>query len=581
LAAGTYNIGTGGAPNCGNGNGIQFCGKNGVTLRGAGADKTFLIFNNPSNCHGGFAVVCIDSSDVNWQGGPSNSANWTGGYAQGATNITLSAFSGLKVGFPLILDQVDDPADTGDVFVCQSTTISPPCSLEGNVNNGQRTNRDQVQIVRVVSCGASAPGASCTSGNVTISPGLRMSNWNRSPGVSNPGAWWASSPVSGAGVEDLSLDVTNVSDVRGIEIFNAIDSWVTGVRIIDTGKAQIELSNSTSITLANNYHYLTQNAVSQSYGVASFSSSDVLVQNSIFQYIAAPWTINGSCTGCVFAYNFAVNNFYTASAGYSAPATNQHTAGIDMLLYEGNVGSSSYGDNFHGTHNLVTFFRNQFAGNSPACSTGSTSFSPCTSNQFAMDLHAYTRFYNVVGNVLGQTGIQNGYETNSKPIYNLGEGNTEGSVTVPSDSLVEKTLMRWGNYDTITGAVRWCGSSSDTGWSTTCASHSEVPAGLALYANPVPATETLPASFFLSSKPSWWSATKPWPPIGPDVTGGNMANLSGHAYTIPAQDCYLNIMDGPADGTGSVLAFNAASCYSQQSGGGAPAPPTGLGIMVR
>ena len=40
-----------------------------------------------------------------------------------------------------------------------------------------------------------------------------------------------------------------------------------------------------------------------------------------------------------------------------------------------------------------------------------------------------------------------------------------------------------------------------------------------------------------------------------------MSGLGGHAYTIPAADCYANIMGGPADGTGAVLSFDAAACY--------------------
>lgn len=563
LAAGTYNIGTGGGPGCGNGNGIQMCGKSNVTLRGAGADQTLLVFTNDNNCHGGFSVICVDSSDTNWQGGPSNTANWTANYTQGTTTITLDSHTNLKVGNPLILDQVDDASDTGNIFVCQSTTTSPPCSLEGNINNGQRPNRDQVQIVRVASCGTSTPGATCTSSTVTISPGIRMPNWNSVPGTSLPQAWWATTPVSGVGIENLSIDSTNDTGARGFEFFNAIDCWVSGVRSIDTGKSHIELSNSTSITLQNNYFYLTQNAVSQSYGISSFSSSDVLAVNNISQYVAAPWTINGSCTGCVLAYNYSINDYYTASAGYVAPASNQHTAGIDMLLYEGNIGAGSYGDNFHGTHNMITFFRNQWVGNQPKCYNGSpNSFSACTSNQVPFIINSYSRFYNIIGNVLGQSGVHNTYQNSGVNIYNFGSGNTEGSVTVPSDSLVGTTMMRWGNYDTVTAAVRWCGNSGDTGWSTTCSSTSEVPTGLSLYANAVPSTETLPPSFYYSAKPGWWPAAKSWPPIGPDVTGGNIANLNGHAYTIPSEDCYLNIMNGPADGTGSVLTFNAATCYS-------------------
>lgn len=545
--------------------GLMFNGKSGVTLQGAGADKTFLVFTSGIGCHSLATDVCITALDTNWRGGTSNSANWTSGYAPGTTNITLSSVINLKVGSPLILDQLDDPSDTGSVFVCQDPATVPSCSLEGNTTNGQRPNRDQVQIVQVVSCGtASTARQTCNGTNVTITPGLYMANWNA---AKSPGAWWATSPISGIGIEDLSLDHTASSGSFGVEIFNAIDCWVKGIRSIESGKAHVELQESARISVVDNYFYLTQNAVQQSYGVESLNSSDDLIQNNILQFIAAPLMMNGSCSGCVIAYNFAINDFFTASTGYVQASTNQHTAGIDMLLYEGNIAPQFYADNFHGTHNLVTVFRNRFLGNDGACYNGTPPYreSACSTNQVAIDIRAYSRFYNVIGNVLGQSGTSNSYQSGSKPIYKIGGGNSANDVRVPSDSLVASTLMRWGNYDVVTGTVRWCGNSSNPGWATTCGGTSEVPSSLTKYANAVPATTSLPPSFYLSAKPAWWPSGKAWPPIGPDVAGGNVPNVGGHAYTIPAQDCYLNVMGGLLNGTGVVLSFNANRCYLSSS----------------
>ncbi len=560
--------------------GITFNGKSGVTLRGAGADKTFLVFTSGSNCRGPATDVCIVSVDTNWSGGPSNTANWIAGYAAKTTNITLSSVTNLKVGSPLILDRLDDPSDTGSVFVCMDPATVPSCSLQGNFSSGQRPNRDQVQIVQVVSCGTvSTAGQACNGTNVTITPGLYMANWSS---TKSPGAWWPTSPISSSGVEDLSLDHSASIGSFGIEIFNAIDCWVKGVRGIDSGKAQVELQEAARITVMDNYFYLTQNSVQQSYGIESLNSSDDLIQNNILQFIASPLMMNGSCSGCVIGYNFAINDLFTASTGYVQAATNQHAAGIDMLLYEGNIAPQIYADNFHGTHNLVTLFRNQFVGNDGACYSGAPPYgeSACNTNQVAADIRAYSRFYNLIGNVLGQSGTSNGYQSGSKPVYRIGVGNSSNGVTVPSDSLVAATLLRWGNYDVVTGAVRWCGNSSDPGWITTCGSTSEVPTGLTKYANAVPPTTALPASFYLSTKPAWWPSGKAWPPIGPDVTGGNVANVAGHVYTIPAQDCYLNVMGGAPNGTGAVLTFSATKCYSSSSAT-LPAPPTGLQAIVQ
>jgi hypothetical protein len=106
--------------------------------------------------------------------------------------------------------------------------------------------------------------------------------------------------------------------------------------------------------------------------------------------------------------------------------------------------------------------------------------------------------------------------------------------------------MRWGNYDTVTAAPRWCGNSSDPGWATTCGGVSEVPTGLGSYANAVPGNTNLPQSFYLGTQPpAFWSlagplVTPPWPAVGPDVSGGNVPNVGGFANHNPAALCFAS-----------------------------------------
>ena len=359
LGPGTFTLSTG----------IDFAGRSNVALRGSGADQTIIQFGSTGNgCHGGYGAwvdICIYSADGNWSGGASNTANWTAGYTPGTTSITLSSVTHLRVGQPLMLDQVDDAADTGSVFVCQSNSISPPCSLEGN-SGATRSNRDQSQIVTVASCdGTSTPGHACSSGaNVGIKPALYMSNWTS---AQSPGAWWATNPVTSVGVENLTLNHTSAVGMKGIMISDCTGCWVSGVRSIDSGKAHVEIAQSDHTTVQNSYFYLTQNSSSQSYGIESLNSADDLYVNNIIQYVVSPLMTNGPCTGCVAAYNYSTNNYYSSSSGYNMISDLQHTAGSAMILYEGNIGTGLTGDNFHGTHNLITSFRNYWVGNQPAC----------------------------------------------------------------------------------------------------------------------------------------------------------------------------------------------------------------------
>jgi hypothetical protein len=188
-----------------------------------------------------------------------------------------------------------------------------------------------------------------------------------------------------------------------------------------------------------------------------------------------------------------------------------------------------------------------------------------------MHFWAFNRFFNMVGNVLGRTNYYTSYEADlgggSTAIYSLGEA--DGESASPNDPLTISTLMRWGNYDTVNGASRFVAG--------------EVPSGLSLYGNPVPTSQALPASFYLSAKPNWWGTTA-WPPIGPDVITGNLAGVGGHANMIPARKCWISVMRGVV-GSSGALSFNANNCYGSggTSSGGTSSltPPTGLTAVVQ
>src|SRR5262249_493125 len=143
---------------------------------------------------------------------------------------------------------------------------------------------------------------------------------------------------------------------------------------------------------------------------------------------------------------------------------------------------------------------------------------------------------------------------------------SHGGSGPSSDSHVTRTLMRWGNYDSVSNSVRFQAS--------------EVPSGITTFANPVPASQSWPSSFYLPDRPSWWATlfgTPPWPAIGPDVTGGPLASSGGHAYKIPARLCFESIGPDPAypSSNPSIRLFNASSCYAQTTQS-APTSPQGL-----
>lgn len=577
LGAGTYSLASGivMAPN--------------VVLRGAGPDKTFLVFTGGFNCGGEGSQICVKDSSRIWPGMP---AAWPGGassaefcgtgstkecnrtYSQGATTIQLSGVgsTGITNGQYIYLDQVNDnpaaPSVTNKtgMLICDNVSPTDGCSWGGgspgrcsvgagtaDCVKGGKIDRNLIQIVKVVAgCAKTCRGAGPFP--VTISPGLYSLKWNASQ---NPGAWWPASDMQNVGIEDLSIDSTAVgrNTYSAIMFANAFNCWVNNVRSISPKRNHVWLTQAAHITIQNSYFFGTQNAASQSYGVESFVASDNLVINNIFQQVTSP-IMMGPSLGSVFAYNFSINDHYYQS-NWMLGVSLRHDAGALYNLAEGNITAGFGEDNAHGTGGANTAFRNYAIGWEYG-KTGGT---------IAVQLFSYNRFENFVGNVLGCSNTTTSYPGNcgkpfptyyltnrgmeaTKTVYDLGGSNSGRGNTVIADPYVVTSLMRWGNYDVVHAAVQW--------------SSGEVPSGLTDgYSNPVPTSKTLPASLWTRTKPAWWGSL-PWPAIGPDVIGGDVPGVGGHVYLNPAANCYLKKMGGPADGTGSVLTFNAKSCYVSQ-----------------
>jgi len=392
--------------------------------------------------------------------------------------------------------------------------------------------RNQRQIVKVTAI----------SGNqVTISPGLYMPNWRSSQ---SPQAWWPTTVMRRAGIENMTIQPPD--GAGGIIITNAMECWIQGVRSIKVappggpggGRNHVWLTLTRGNEIRSNY-FFGSGGESQSYGVEWYPGSDNLVENNIFQHVTSPLLV-GTGSGDVISYNFSIDDLYTLGGGtWMQPTYASHNGGDAMLLIEGNDGLGMYTDNIHGTHHFLTFFRNHFYGD-PAK----------TANTATMHLFRYSRFFNIIGNVLGRTGYYTTYESNlttdDVDIYSFGQP----YPGLAGDPRTKETVMRWGNYDTVSATSRF--------------DSAEVPSGLVNFANPVPATQALPPSLYRSAKPSWWGAGS-WPAIGPDVMSGDIPGYAGHAYKIPARRCYEKAAVDPAYGSINVRLFDPRACYETSS----------------
>jgi hypothetical protein len=582
---------------------VNFGTQGNQVLRGAGPNSTDLIFTVGVGCGGGLTSgMCLRDSNGLYNGssqvlpGGSNQCSWTSGYAQGTTSITLSSCGGAPpLNQTIILDQANDLSDTNGVYVCDVNIANCGYESSNGGNNDGRTvsgvDHSQQQVAYVT--GVTSLGSG--SYTVTISPGVYFTNIRSSQ---SPGAWWPGF-VQYDGVEAMTLDSSNAnfSEGRTVSMYDCYQCWVKDVRSINAGRNHVELYQSAGDVIRDSYFYQSQSHYSESYVIETEEASGFLVENNIFQQVTNPLMF-GQGSGAVVGYNFGIGNIYSGANQWMAASYAVHNAGNEMNLFEGNNFNGIWADDAWGSSAQDTIFRNMLVG----WQTG------LVNATFPIMLRNYNRAFNIVGNVLGEPGYHNQYQTyatsasagtgagsESTSIYSLGWGGTgpvcsAGSVTT-CDPLTFSTLMRWGNYDTVNAAVQW---------NATEASPLAVPyvnANLtsALFAS---LAHTLPNSLYYSSQPSWWPSSVSWPPIGPDVTTGSIGECSGGTYAgaqatsssqctggtlstawashinaIPAQACYLNTMEGPPDGSGGELSFDANTCYSG-SGGGTSGPPT-------
>jgi hypothetical protein len=460
--------------------------------------------------------------------------------------------------------------DTGGVFITDvyGATISesnnavigrrcPTGNAFGTGGNiecaaGEISVRSQALHRTITSCnGSSTPGASCSGATtLTIDPPLELTNWRTSQ---NPGVWWLGRSITQDGVEDLTLDMAaDGTSHNGISFVNAYKCWVRNVRGVNGARNHVAGVHSSRLNIENNYFYGTKGGATQSYGIEMLSDASDLIQNNICQHVVA-CIVNGQDYGSVFSYNYGFDDGVNGTTWLMALLSGDHdVAGND--LFEGNDSNVLNQDDTHGTGTTITAFRNRLSGQGVPYKTNNASWRAYTTT-------AFMRANNIVGNILGTVGSQTNYQTTTNfgpAVYGMNFNN----VTT-NDPLLLGTQLRWGNYDTASAAVRWCGNSSSPGWSTTCASASEIPTtGVPfLNGNPVPASTSLPASFYLSARPAFWTTpfgTPPWPAIGPDITASGTLDTtcSGNpnacdgvnhmSYQIPAQMCYLNTAVDPA-----------------------------------
>jgi hypothetical protein len=473
LGAGTYSISS------------QISITKGVTLRGAG---TSTVLNCTASWH------CVQMG--NFPSSPST-ISVSGSPAKGAGSITVASTSGLAVNDYIAIDQTND-----GVEVVNNNTVDSPgeCRSSGTRCLGQ--------IVKITAI----------SGNtLTINPALH----HGFSSAQSPQIWEVTGVTTGAGLEDLTI--TRGAFVGGgynnVKMVGCSGCWVKNIRSNTPDFWHVDLDRVIWSEVRDSYFNdgYRQGTGGQAYGVVSnlFATAN-LVENNIFRHLRHGMVVQNGASGNVYGYNYSLECYQ--GENWLATDMNSHGSHTTMNLWESNIGCKVYGDNSHGSSSYNTVFRNHVrrASTPPEYSSG------VTNARRAVDLEVYNRYWNIVGNVLGQssqtwTAVDPGASRNSGSgayVYTFGYFSDGDSSR--DDATIVNDTYRHANYDYSSQTTSWDSSNSD---------------------------RNLPDSLYLTSKPSFFGGL-PWPAIGSD--------LSPLAGTIPARERYEGRAIPPPTSSGTV-----------------------------
>jgi hypothetical protein len=334
-----------------------------------------------------------------------------------------------------------------------------------------------------------------TSNTLTFEPALPFDYSPINPSaLAMPGQ----TTTEGVGLESFTMDLSSSNVAWAIELDSSWGSWVQDVEVTGAYARQMFFSYLMRCEVRRCFVH-NQRTTGSNHEAIDFGNDNSwnLVEDNICIVDGPPITFGDAgnrCTANVVAYNYILNPYQVE---YSWDITFNHGPHNMLNLAEGNVLNNFKDDGYFGSSSCNTLFRNRITGK--------------------ISLKHFSNYYNVVGNVIGTTGVS-AYETqqvnyNFSTIYELGFPNIGNHTysgifgpTVPPnysangnnltdpenqtlDLNVAATILRHGNFDYFNNV---------TVWDATIPDH------------------TLPDSLYLAGRPGWWPYAIPWPPIGPD-----------------------------------------------------------------
>ena len=298
--------------------------------------------------------------------------------------------------------------------------------------------------------------------------------------------------VRGAGIEDLTVTGGGDGNVR---FEAAAYSWMKNVDDTLWLGEGVGVNHSFRVEIRDSI--IHDGAWPQpgggGYGISlAWGTSEVLVENNAVLNVNKVIVVRSSGAASVVGYNYMDNGYiFTMPEWVEVGLNASHMVGSHHVLFEGNESWNYDSDNTHGNAIAMTVFRNHLSGRRKSF-TG-------MANARGAGLMFGSWWHTFIGNVFGEPGRMAGWIYEDPGDGSLGHSTSQwGSAAAiwklgydpthweqAADPKVRATVVRDGNFDYLTGSVRW-----DR------------------------AERSLPPSLYLRSKPAFFGA-HPWPWVDP------------------------------------------------------------------
>lgn len=450
--------------------------KSKTTLRGAGMGITKI-----QGIAGYTSKYLIQTSEnKNWGA----SIDLTSGTSKGSATISTATAHGWKVGDIILVDQINDPSGNPPVT---NIGYKDAYGSSGRFDGTYNTYRSMGQLVKILL----VPNSTTATLEMPL-------YWNYNSALHPQGVKVIGTITSSTGIESLTVDNSlsyNVNQfTKGTIYFSATEnSWIDKVEVIGSYTSAVKLWVAYRNTIRGSKFHEgspmatvetgTEYGTSRAYGIYPTTASANIVENNYFYHITGS-IFPTQFTGNAFAYNY-ISQLYLDD-NFQPYAMTFHGAHSAMNLIEGNyIDGRVAADNVWGTSSHNTYLRNKVSLNPNEMGGGT----------WNVDLQYGATYFNFIGNILGTAGVENTYELSNvnlagqKSIYRFGYTRDGDNDAIGNSSRPYATILRHGNWDSVTKGTLWNGTDD----------------------------RTLPSSFYLTSKPTWWGNSS-WPAIGPDLT---------------------------------------------------------------